>query len=41
MIVFLQQVISGAAVGLVYALVALGFVMIQNRPRCSISHWAN
>jgi branched-chain amino acid transport system permease protein len=29
MIVFLQQVISGAAVGLVYALVALGFVMIH------------
>jgi branched-chain amino acid transport system permease protein len=29
MIIFLQQVISGAAVGLVYALVALGFVMIH------------
>jgi branched-chain amino acid transport system permease protein len=29
MITFLQQIISGAAVGLVYALVALGFVMIH------------
>jgi branched-chain amino acid transport system permease protein len=29
MIAFLQQVISGAAVGIVYALVALGFVMVH------------
>src|SRR3984885_7196380 len=29
MIIFLQQVISGAAVGIVYALVALGFVMVH------------
>jgi branched-chain amino acid transport system permease protein len=29
MISFLQQVISGAAVGIVYALVALGFVMVH------------
>jgi branched-chain amino acid transport system permease protein len=33
MIAFLQQVISGAAVGLVYALVALGFVMIHKATR--------
>ena len=29
MIAFLQQVVSGAAVGIVYALVALGFVMVH------------
>ena len=29
MIAFLQQIISGGAVGIVYALVALGFVMVH------------
>jgi branched-chain amino acid transport system permease protein len=33
MIAFLQQVVSGAAVGIVYALVALGFVMVHKSTR--------
>ncbi len=41
MVYFINDIMTGALIGLLYALVAMGFVVIYAPARCSISRRAN